>query len=81
MAWNFREGWVKDEYPWWKKEEGTNEENKVGSETQSERRRKEEKYREEGQRVEEEGVREIGEKGLLKGSPRLKRSFHRLIVR
>lgn len=31
--------------------------------------------------LKKEGAREIGEKGLLKGSPRLKRSFHRLIVR
>lgn len=37
------------------KDERRNEENKVGSETPSERGRKEEKYREEGQRVEERG--------------------------
>lgn len=37
--------------------------------------------REEGRRKEKEREGKIGEKGLFKGPSRLKRSFHRLIVR
>lgn len=56
-------------------EEGTSVENKRWSETKDGAGMS----GEEGHRKERE--REIGEKGLFKGPFRLKRSFHRLIVR